>query len=119
MNRLLVHPHFNSSGRINSVRVLVSGKRVRMEASENVPDPAARDGLDYAAALPHPERHLQVLAAPDVHGLIVGAGGPEILSPDAEQTARHHRRAVRPRTVLSHLDEDDKVEFSYCFAIFF
>ena len=82
-------------------------------------DPAAGTDLHAASALPHPEGHLQVLAAPDVHGLIVGAGGPEILSPDAEQTARHHRRAVRPRTVLSHLDEDDKVEFSYCFAIFF
>ena len=89
MNRLLVHPHFNSSGRINSVRVLVSGKRVRMEASENVPDPAARDGLDYAAALPHPERHLEVLASPDVHFFVVGVDVPEILSVDGEQTTSH------------------------------
>ena len=51
----------------------------------------------------HPEGHLEVLAAPDVHGLVVGAGGPEVVPADAEQAARHHRGPVGTRTVLPHL----------------
>jgi hypothetical protein len=51
-----------------------------------------------------PEGHLKVFAAPDVHGLVVGAGGPEVVPPDAEQAARHNRGSVGTRTVLSHLE---------------
>ncbi len=51
----------------------------------------------------HPEGHLEVLAAPDVHGLVVGAGGPEVVPPDAKEATRHHRGPVGTRTVLPHL----------------
>ncbi len=70
---------------------------------EDVADPAAGTDLYAAAALPDPEGHLEVLAAPDVHGLVVGAGGPEVVPADAEQAARHHRGPVGARTVLPHL----------------
>lgn len=42
----------------------------------------------------YPERHLQVLAAPDVHAFVVAARLPEVLSIDGEQAARHRRRPV-------------------------
>ncbi len=76
---------------------------MRFLLPEDMADSAAGAYLHAAAALPHPERHLQVLAAPDVHGLVVGAGGPEVVTPDAEEATGHHRRPVGPRAVLSHL----------------
>ena len=71
--------------------VLVSGKRVRVKAAKDVADSAARDGLDGASALPHPERHLKVLAAPDVHFFVVGSDLPEVLPVDGEEAASHGR----------------------------
>ena len=73
------------------MRVLVAGKGVRVKAPEDVPNSAARDGLDRASALPHPERHFEVLAAPDVHLLVVGTDLPEVLPVDGEKAAGHGR----------------------------
>ena len=41
--------------------------------------------------LPDSEAHLEVLAAPAAHLLVVGAQLPEVRAVDGEQTARHRR----------------------------
>ena len=74
---------------------LVSGEGVGVEAAEYVSHPRAGDGLQDAAALPHAERHLEVLSAPDLHLLVVGADLPEVLAVDGEEAARHGRRPRR------------------------
>ena len=51
--------------------------------------PAAGDGLQYPTALPDPETHLKILAAPHVHLLVVAAELPEGLPGHGEQAARH------------------------------
>ena len=66
-----------------------------MEAAEYVAHPRAGDGLQHAAALPHAEGHLEVLSAPDLHLLVVGADLPEVLPVHGEEAARHGRRPRR------------------------
>ena len=68
---VVVHPDFDGASRVDAVRVLVAGERVRVERAEDVADARARDRLQRAAARPDAERHLQVLAAPHVHALVV------------------------------------------------
>lgn len=65
-----------------------------MELAEDVADARTGNRLDGAAALPHAERHLQVLAAPAVHLLVVAAHLPEVQAVHREEAARH-RRTVR------------------------
>ena len=60
-----------------------------MEAAEYVAHPGAGDGLQHAAALPHAEGHLEVLATPDLHLFVVGANLPEVLPVDGKEAARH------------------------------
>ncbi len=40
----------------------------------------------------HPERHLEVFTAPDIHSVIVCTDLVEVLSADGEQTSRHRWR---------------------------
>ena len=60
-----------------------------MEAAEYVSHPRAGDGLQDAPALPDAEGHLEVLPAPDLHLLVVGADLPEVLPVHGEEAARH------------------------------
>jgi len=86
--------------------VLVSGKGIGVETPENVTDTTAGNGLDGAAALPHPERHLEVFTAPHVHLLVVGADFPEVFPVDGEQAPGHSRSCHRRHRVslAIHLD---------------
>lgn len=49
---VFVHPYFGKSGRIETVRVDIIGKRVWMKVSENMTNSRARHDFDTAAALP-------------------------------------------------------------------
>jgi len=60
-----------------------------MKVPEYVSHAGAGNRLDGAAALPDAERHLQVLATPAVHLLIVAAHLPEVSSIHGEQSAGH------------------------------
>ena len=85
----VLHPDLDGPGGVDAVRVLVAGEGVGVEAAEDVAHPAAGDGLQHAAALPDAEAHLEVLAAPHVHLLVVAAELPECLPRHREQAARH------------------------------
>lgn len=65
-----------------------------MKVPEDVANARARNRLQRAAALPHPERHFQVFTAPPVHLLVVAANLPEVVPRDGKQPAGH-RGAVR------------------------
>ena len=46
-------------------------------------------GVTDGDGLAYPKRHLEVLAAPDLHLLVVGADLPEVLPVHGEEAARH------------------------------
>lgn len=60
-----------------------------MEVTEDVANPGAGNRLNGAATLPDAEGHLQVLAAPAVHLLIVAAHLPEIPPIHGKQSTSH------------------------------
>lgn len=65
-----------------------------MEIAEDVPNARARNRLQCATALPHPEGHFQILSTPPVHLLVVAANVPEVIARYRKQPTRH-RRTVR------------------------
>ena len=89
---VLLHPDLDGPGGVDTVRVLVPGESVGVEAPEDVADPAAGDGLQDAPALPDPERHLQVLPAPHLHLLVVAPELPESRPGYREQPPGHGGR---------------------------
>uniref|UniRef100_A0A1I8GDP3 Protein kinase domain-containing protein n=1 Tax=Macrostomum lignano TaxID=282301 RepID=A0A1I8GDP3_9PLAT len=86
---------------VQSVIVLVPRKRIRMRGPENVAHARTGDELEGAAAHPHPERDLQILAAPDAHAFIVGANFEEVFPIDCEQAASHGGAADRISVLLA------------------
>ena len=52
---VFLHPDLDSPGGVDAVGILVAGEGVRVEAPEDVPHPAAWDGLQAAPALPDAE----------------------------------------------------------------
>lgn len=60
----------------------------------------------------YPEAHLEILSAPDVHALVVGADLVEVVAVDREEPARHGGRAQRRGAVAAapgHLALGDAV----------
>ena len=56
-------------------------------------------GVTDGDGLAYPKRHLEVLAAPDIHSLVVRADLVEVLPVDGEEAAGHGGRPQRLRTV--------------------
>merc|ERR1712025_1121936 len=69
--------------------VLVPGECVRMERSEDVTNPRARDGFQHHTTLPDSEAHFKIFSSPDVHLRIVGAESPESVSRNSKEAASH------------------------------
>jgi len=63
-------------------------KKLKQNKREN-----GKSYLENALILPYTERHLQILAAPDVHALVVGTNLIEVILIDGEQTTGHRRCA--------------------------
>ncbi|RNA33889.1 hypothetical protein BpHYR1_021112 [Brachionus plicatilis] len=75
-------------------------KSVRRLLSEHVTHVTARRNEQLAAAHPNPERHLQVLGAPHVHAVVVGADVVEKLALYGKQAAGHGGGAQGSRVVV-------------------
>ena len=73
-------------GRVDAVCVLVAREGVGVEGPEDVTDPGAGDSLQHSPTLPDTEGHLQVLASPHVHLLVVAAQLPEGVSVNSKQS---------------------------------
>ena len=73
-------------GGVDAVGVLVAGEGVGVEGPEDVSDPGAGNGLQHAPTLPDTEGHLQILASPHVHFLVVAAQLPEGVSVNGKQS---------------------------------
>ena len=76
------------------------GELVRRRLAEDMSDPRTRHNLQGAAALPHAKTKLQILPAPHVHTLVVGAEFVEVVAVDGEEAAGHGRGAQRLGTVV-------------------
>ena len=103
---ILVQPGEGQPGQVgveDSTDSSLPGETVRAGLAEDVTDPAAGRDLHPPPALPDSEGHLEVLPAPDVHLLVVGAGGPEVVAVDAEEAASHDWSPVRLCSIVSHL----------------
>ncbi len=110
-----VHPNFGHASRVfvhdfgHAPR-----KGVGRLVPEHVADVRARHDLQSATALPHlifdvfrvmcffkcveithPKGHFEILAAPNVHSLVVASDLVEIIAIDAEQATGHRRRSQR------------------------
>lgn len=91
-----VHPHDGGSRQILVEHLAHSaGERVRRALPEQMADVRTRHDFDLTAALPQPKGHLQVVAAPNVHLLVVAAHLEEVLAVNGEQTAGHGGRGER------------------------
>ena len=66
--------------------VLVAREGVGVEGPEDVTDPGAGDSLQHSPTLPDTEGHLQILASPHVHLLVVAAQLPEGVSVNSKQS---------------------------------
>ena len=88
---MLPQPDLGEPHRVHDGDVLLghepAGDGVRRGLPVDVPHPGAGDLEQRPAAAPHAHRHLDVLAAPDAHALVVGAGGVEEGPVDGEGAA--------------------------------
>uniref|UniRef100_A0A1I8G420 Cyclic nucleotide-binding domain-containing protein n=1 Tax=Macrostomum lignano TaxID=282301 RepID=A0A1I8G420_9PLAT len=88
-------PHVGQPNRIEQPTVPARELAVRSAAPEHVANPRAGTGVHGAAALPIAKRHLQILAAPGLHEVVVGAERVEGAGPDGKKTTGHHGRVER------------------------
>ena len=97
---VIAHPNFGGSSGISRENVARSaGKSVGMLLTEYVTDSTARDDFQGPPALPHAERDLQVLAAPNVHVHVVFADAVEVRLVDHKEAAGDHGRLDGRRRV--------------------
>jgi len=92
---VVIHPYFHGAQSV-VIQYLThhAGPGVQRDLPEDVTDPGARGDEHHPPTHPHPERHLEVLAPPDVHTVVVRADVVEKAPIYREQTTGHGRRSV-------------------------